>query len=134
MVITTYKTFTDGLTALSVTGVTRVFTEPPTSIGTADLPAMYIRIPRGEEGAMTFQTSGGWPTLTCDLVIVVEAVGQNTQSANYAATIELMDNLSSALRLASIGRSALVFNIDGDVQTEIAGTSYWAVVATISGH
>lgn len=133
MVITSYETFIAGLTGLTVTGISRTFTEPPTSISSADLPAMYPGLPSGEETAMTFQTSGGWPTLTCDLIVAVEAVAQDTQSANFSATVEIMDNLSSALRLASIGRSALTWMITANVQVQIAGTTYWAVVATVNG-
>lgn len=133
MAITSYETFVDSLAALTVTGVTRKFTEPPNSIGSADLPAMWPGLPSGEETAMTFQTAGGWPTLTCDLIIAVEAVAQDTQSANFAATITIMDNLSSALRLASIGRAALTWTITANALVQVAGVTYWAVIATVNG-
>jgi len=133
MIITGYRSFVDALTSLTVVGVQRKYTEPPKSISSADLPAMYPGLPSGEETAMTFQTAGGWPTLICDLIVVVEAVAQDTQSVNFAATVDIMDNLSSVLRQASIGRAALTWTMTTNVQVQIAGTTYWAVVATING-
>jgi hypothetical protein len=131
--ITSYATFTTALAALTVTGVTRKLDAPPTSIGTADLPAMWPGLPRGEEPPMTFQAGGGWPAMFCDLVIALEPVGQNTQSANYAATVTMMDNLSTALRGANIGRASLRWSITANVQVDVSGTPYWAVIATIEG-
>ena len=132
--ITSYATFTTGLAALAVTGVTRKLDAPPASLGTADLPAMWPGLPRGEEPHMTFQAGGGWPAMFCDLVIALEPVGQNTQSANYAATITMLDSLSTALRGATtIGRGGLRWSITANVQVDVSGTPYWAVIATIEG-
>ena len=133
MTITSYATYTAGLAALSVTGVTKKFTEPPGSIGTADLPAMWPGLPRGEEPAMTFQTSGGWPTLTCELIIAVEAVNQGTQAQNYALVVSILDNLSTALRTANLGRYLLTWTVNANATVEVSGTSYWAIVCTIAG-
>lgn len=133
MAITSYKTFTDAIAALSVTGVTRKFTYPPESIGTADLPAMWPGLPRGQEGAMTFTGEGGWPALFCDLVVAIEPVAQNTQSGNYAKMITMIDNVSSVLRSTPIGRAKLNWTITGNVQVQVAGITYWAVIATIEG-
>ncbi|MFA6271161.1 MAG: hypothetical protein WC657_08210, partial [Candidatus Paceibacterota bacterium] len=118
---------------LTVTGVTRKLDNPPASLGTADLPAMWPGLPRGEEPPMTFQANGGWPVLVCDLVVALEPVGQNTQSANYAATVAMLDNLSTALRGANIGRGGLRWSITANAQVDVSGTPYWAVIATIEG-
>jgi hypothetical protein len=132
--ITTYSSFTTALAALSVTGVERRYTYPPTALSTADLPAQWPGLPSGNEPMLTFQTNGGWPEMTCDLIIAVEPVGQNTQSANYNSMITAIDNLSTALRGASIGRGPLTWNITGNVQIAVAGTTYWAVIATVTGY
>ena len=132
--ITTYSTFTTALAGLSVTGVERSYTHPPTALSTADLPAMWPGLPSGDEPMLTYQTNGGWPEMTCDLIIAVEPVGQNTQSANYTDMLTSMDNLSTALRTASIGRGPLTWNITGNVQVDVAGTTYWAVIATVTGY
>lgn len=134
MTITSYTTFAGALAALSVTGVTRNLTTPPASIETADLPAMWPGLPRGEEPPFTFQTSGGWPEITCELIIAVEPIGQSTQSANYTATLSIMDALCTALRGAEIGRSLLRWTINTNVQVVVGSTTYWAVVATVTGN
>jgi len=132
--ITSYATFTTALAELSVTGVTRAFTHPPESLGTADLPALWPGLPSGNEPMLTFQTKGGWPEMTCDLVVAVEPVPQNIQSANYDDMITIIDNLSTALRAASIGRGPLTWTIAGNAQVTVAGTIYWAVIATVTGY
>ena len=130
---TSYTEFVAGLAALAVTGLKRNFTEPPASIGSADLPAMWPGLPRGSEPALTFKTAGGWPVLTCDLVIATEAKGQGTQMQNYAGMLTIMDNLSTALRATKIGRATLTWTMTANVLVEVAGTTYWAVIATIDG-
>lgn len=131
--ITTYATYTAALAALSVSGVTRKYTEPPASIGTADLPAMWPSLPHGSETPLTFAGGGGWPVLVCDLVIAIEAVNQGTQAQNYAAMIAQLDYMNTALRAASIGRAKLSWTITANAQVQVADTTYWAVIATIEG-
>ncbi len=130
--ITTYTAFTTALAALDVSGVARKYTEPPTSIG--DLPCMWPGLPHGEERPLAFTGEGGWSSCICDLVIAVEAVGQNTQSANYASTMTAIDNLSAALRATTtIGRAKLTWAISANVQVNVGGIPYWAVIATVEG-
>lgn len=132
--ITTFATFTTALAALTVTGVTRKYSAPPASLNTADLPAMWPGLPRAEEPAMTFQANGGWPALFCDIVVAIEPVGGNTQSANYAGTVTILDSLSAALRAATnVGRGGLTWTITASAQVVVADTPYWAVIATIEG-
>jgi hypothetical protein len=83
---------------------------------------------------MTFTAEGGWSSIICDLVIAVEAVAQDTQSANYTSTMTIIDALSTALRATSvIGRAKLAWSIQTNVQVAVAGIPYWAVIATIEG-
>lgn len=132
--MTTYTAFTAAIAALTVTGVSKQYTAPPASLATADLPASWPGLPRGEDGGLTFQSAGGWPVLFCDLVIAIEPVAQNTQSANYTTTVAIMDNLSTALQAATgLGRSKVSWSITANVQIQVADTTYWAVIATIEG-
>jgi hypothetical protein len=132
---TTYAAFTAALAALTVTGVTRKFANPPAAVDTADLPALWPGLPSGTEPLMTFATgsgtSGGWPAMRCDLIVALEPVGQNTQAANYAATVAMLDNLSSTLRGNHIGRGPMTWAITANVQINVSGNLYWAVIATI---
>jgi len=133
MAITSMTTFVDALEALSVTGVVKTYEGPPRALQTANLPAMWVQIPHGEEGALTFGTHGGWPTLTADLVIAYEPVAQNLQDANFKATVTQLDNVNTALRAATptgIGKSFIEWTIRQDM-IMIAENYYWAVIATI---
>src|SRR5512137_1969450 len=127
MTITTYTAFVAALMDLTVTDVIRYFDEPPASIGSADLPAMFPMLPRGSEAPFTFVSQGGWPSVFVDIVIAVEAVGQGTQPQNYAAMLDIMDHLSTALRAASIGRAKLNWTINANVNIAVGETNYWAV-------
>jgi hypothetical protein len=131
--ITSFATFTAGLAALSVTGVTRKFSNPPASLATADLPAMWPGLPQGNEPAWTFDGGGGWPELTCELIIAVEPVNQGTQAQNYAAMIAQLDYLCTALRAASLGRAKITWSVQANAQVQVADTVYWAIIATVSG-
>jgi len=131
--ITTFKTFTTYLAQLPVAGVKRLYENPPASLASADLPAKWTGLPRSTEPAMTFTSAGGWPALFCEIIIAIEPVGQSTQSANYEATIEMLDNLSEALRGASVGRAKITWEMNANVQVQVADQAYWAVMAVIEG-
>lgn len=130
MAPTTYAAFSAALAGLTVSGVTRKFTEPPASVTTADLPALWPRALTGNEPMMTFGNPGGWPVLTGELVIALEPFGQNTQGANYAAVVAMLDNLTSTLRSNFIGRGPNIFSLREDI-VQVADAAYWAVIATI---
>ena len=132
MAPTTYAAFIHGLEALAVAGVKRVFQAPPTALSTADLPAMWAQMPKGDESPITFQGGGGWPTLAADVLICVEPAGQNVQLESFAAQVTALDSLSAALRGADIGKAPLSWNIRA-VQIIVAGTAYWGVAATVTG-
>jgi len=137
MALTTYRAFIDALEALDITGVVRRYTHGPPSgaPGTADCPFQYVRFPGGEETAIVFGEQLGWPTLRAELVIGVEPVAQSTQARNFDLTVDLMDAALAALRGATcIAKSKLrVTNIRMG-EDLVAGTAYWAVMATVEGN
>ena len=129
---TAYADFVTDLAGLSISGVTRQFTYPPTSLDTADLPSSWVQLPRGDSNPLTFQANGGWPTLRADLVVAVEAVAQEQQAQNFSDVLTMMDAVMTALRSADICKGPLSWTIRQDV-VEVAGTHYWAVVAEVEG-
>lgn len=133
MAPTTYATFLAALAGLSVTGVTKKFTYPPEALSSADLPAMWPQLPRGDDKPMTFGAAGGWPELIADLCIAVEPVGQSLQHSNFDTTVTALDNLGAALRGADIGKGTLSWTIKS-ARITVAGIDYWGVVATVTGH
>lgn len=130
MTITSYTSFVAALAGLSITGVTRAYTEPPRQLNTADLPCSYPSLPSGSEALWTGDAAGGWPTMRADLVVLVEPWAQNTRSANYTATVALMDNIGAVLRAADLARSRPRWTIRTEV-VSIGDVPYWAVICTV---
>lgn len=132
MAITTYAGFLGGLAALTVSGVTSKLTYPPVSLSSAELPAQWVQLPSGGEAPITFGSAGGWPTFQAELVVAVEAVAQGREGESFAATVSMLDNVSSALRGVNLTKGPVHWSVRAAV-LEVAGLAYWAVVATVEG-
>ena len=133
--MTTFREFVDGLEVLSITGVVRQYKSGPPAQkpSTADTPAQFVRYPASDEVPLVFGEQGGWPTLRADLVILVEPVAQSTQPRNFDLTVDMMDNVVSALQGAPcITKSKLRWSIRQAIDT-VAGQQYWAVIAAVEG-
>lgn len=132
--MTTYADFVTDLGDLSITGVKRLYDEPPLSLNTADLPSQWVQFPEGEENALTLGTHGGWPTFTAQLIIAYEAVAQSTQPSNWSGTVVLMDTVAAVLRNAvgTVAKGKLTWIIN-PVIVNVAGKDYWAVSAEVTG-
>ena len=101
----TYTDYTAMLAALTVSGVAKRFTEAPAQLTTAHLPAQWPRLPSGNTEVAALDGSRGLTTYVCDLVIAVEAVGQNTQPANWKRAMALIDAMQAAI-VAAVGSAA----------------------------
>lgn len=134
--MTTYTAFIASLAGLTVTGVARSYDHTPNQLSTADLPALFPRLPEGGLNLETLSTcTDDGNTRTAELVIAIEAANQSTVSDNFSATVTMLDNLESALDteqqsggiMPMIEYGILAGNIN------ISDTDYWAVVATVTG-
>ena len=132
---TTYVNFLTNLGNLTVTSVKRAFDEPPQSLNTADLPALWVELPTGEEGPHTMQAHGGYPTYRANLVVAVEAAGQSRQPERWSDCATMMDNVATALRGAvkTVVRGQLNWSIALET-IPVAETDYWSIVATVEGY
>ena len=129
MAATTYRSFIDGLEALSISGVVQAYTEGvPASI--SRLPASFVQLPEGEERAIRAGTPTGWPTLRADLVVLYEAAGKGDQGPNFDGTVDMMDAVQAALRGFDPGQVRPSWSMRMATVT-VAGTGYWAVVASV---
>ena len=128
----TYTEYAAMLSGLTIAGVTKAYSAPPTQLSTAQLPAMWPRLPSGETTIATMTGAAGLPSLTCDLVIAVEAYGQNTQPANYAKALAIIDALQAALADEALDGVVDTWQMRLDVE-QIGDTAYWAIVATVTG-
>lgn len=133
---TTYRSFVDALEALEITGVVRRSTTGPPSGPQAvpDCPFQYVRYPGSdEERAIVFGEQGGFPHLRAELVVLVEPVAQSTQGANFDDTVDMMDNIASALRGAGCISKAKIWWALRQIIDTVAGHEYWAVLAVVEG-
>jgi hypothetical protein len=132
---TTYTNFVTNLGNLSITSVKRAFDEPPQSLNTADLPALWVELPTGEEDPFTMQAHGGYPTFRGNLVVAVEAAGQSRQPERWSDCLTMMDNVATALRAAvkTVVRGQLSWSIALETIT-VAENDYWSIVATVEGN
>lgn len=129
--MTTNAQWMAAIQAMSVSGVTRRFTYPPTSLNTADLPASWPQ---------PFDVSRQGMVSTCDdlnrrrgctYYVAIEPVPQNTQTANYEAMITMVDSLETAISALTV-----MEYVDFQIRTAIvtvAGIDYWALEVVMSG-
>lgn len=129
--MTTYRQVIDGVLALNVPGVKKVFPSPPAGLNTSDLPALWVQFPKGTESALTFGVNGGWTEFSLQLVIAFSPVSQGTQESNFDGTLAIIDNLTAALRAGRTARGGMRWEISqGSVN--VSGTDYWAVIADVT--
>ena len=133
MAITKISDFVENLSNLDVIGVHVREKFPPVSVNSADLPLMFPRLPSTNSLPLTFTDQGGWPTLRVDLVVLTKAVGEDVQEVNFTETLEMMDEIASALRTTTdLGNSKITFRIYQTV-IEVAGHDFWAVITEVEG-
>ncbi len=129
----TYTEFVEHVAAVGVVGVHRSFGAPPNQLSTADLPAKWPRLPDGDSEIATFGDDLGLDTLRCDLVVAVEAVGQNTQPANYARCLQMVDGLQAGLTVAAQA-GGVIDRWGLRLMADLVGqTPYWLIVASVTG-
>ena len=127
----TYTQFVEMLAALEVTGVQRRFSAPPAQLSTADLPAQWPRLPDGDSNIATFGGDMGLDSLRCEVAWAIEAVGQNTQPANYARCLQLIDGVQAALA-GMVGNvvDRWTLRLSADL---VGQSAYWLLVASVEG-
>ena len=128
----TYTEFVETLAAINVAGVQRRFGAPPNQLSTADLPAMWPRLPDSDSSVATFGGGMDLDTLRCEVAVCVEAVGQNMQPTNYARCLQLVDAMQAAL-VAAAG-DGVIDSWTLKLTAEMVGqTPYWLLVASVTG-
>jgi hypothetical protein len=138
--ITSYNTFINNLADLTIAGIQRKFDGPPAGVETADLPCSFPRAAEGEEGPLTVQSSGGWPTFRGSLVIILEPIAQDTSPANHAKVLDMADNISAALRGVTpssslpLGRGPINWTTTLTANEIVGERQYWALITTVEGH
>jgi len=128
-----YATYVNNLSGMSVTGVTRKYTEPPRSLNTADLPAMWPQLPTAENSSVTLTHISGLRQASVDLIIAVEPYQQSTNNANFAATIALIDNVETALVTNAASFDIDRWTIRQGILEITEGSAFWILIVTVEG-
>jgi len=133
--MTTYAQFIDRLSSMAPTGVKHVFglgSTPPAALNTADLPALWVQLPKAEHEVMTFESGKHWPTYSAEIVVAVTPSAQGMSLGKaFEDTVTLMDNLAAALDIVRPAQSKPRWTIrQGSVN--VAGIDYWAVIVEIT--
>ena len=129
----TYAEYTATLANLTISGVTKRFSQAPSQLSTAQLPAQWPRLPSGNTQVETLNGGPGLTTIDCDLVIAVEAVSQNTQPANWTKAMGLIDAMHAAIAAESVNNHVIDKWALRLAQDQIGDTVYWLIVATVTG-
>ena len=128
---TSYATFIAAVAALNITGVTRAYTEPPSRISAADMPLSFPRLPSGTHAIVTLDGySDAWPTLRCELVILIHPMQLETDDVKFADTLTYMDNATATLRNASLASAPVRWEIRSET-VFISSSLYHAVIIEI---
>lgn len=128
-----YADFVGALGNMTVTGVTKKMTSPPRQVSTAQLPLQFPRLPAGTNSVETLSSTTALKRGTCELVILIEAVGQSTLPLNFALALTLLDNLDAALGTLAASGTVDDWAIRQDAEVLADGTQFWALVATVRG-
>jgi len=124
--MTTLTEFDTALSGLSVTGVTRAYTYQALSVNTPDLPASFTRTP-GAGIDYGLETCSG-NSLSLEYVIVMEPLGQETQSVNHVIALTMIDNLKTALDTLYTA-SMFTWSARIDIET-VGGLQHWVIVTS----
>ena len=122
--MTTLTAFDAVLSGLSITGVNNAYTYQALSLHTPDLPASFTRIPGAGVGYGLETCSGN--SLSLELVVALEPLGQGTQSTNHTAALTMIDNVKTAM--ATLYTSSM-FTWNAVIAIEPIGeVQHWAIV------
>jgi len=126
----TFAEFAADLCGMTVTGVQRVYSAPPESLNSANLPALFPMLPEGDLAPLTFGAAEYSGRRTLELWIPVKAAAQGTLAEAYVGLTALMDNLDAALRTLN---DAVPYRLTWSVRASlltVAGTDYRGAVVT----
>ena len=131
----TVTAFYGALNSLVVTGVTRRYTWEPNGLSTADLPAQWVRLPGaalGIDGGYASACNDTSKERTAELVIALEAAGQDTPGIVTANLLTMIDALETALDAWDATRPGYVdYSIQAGAVT-VAGLPYWGLIANVT--
>lgn len=131
--MTTYAGFVAIVAGATITGVTTKLDYIPAAGYTGNLPLSFPRFPGGGINPETLTTcTGDGKTMTMELVVVLEPLGQGNPEPNYEATIAMMDYVEAGLGALGDFMPIVEYQIRAEGIT-LGGVGHWGVVATVTG-
>ena len=126
----TYTSFVNALSAITVAGVKRQYTAPPSQLSSADLPAMHPQLPEHTQDIISLASNTGLFVVMCELAIVIKANQQGTAAGNFAECLTMLDALNSALIDSTSALNIDRWSMRQDGVT-YGDTAYWTIVARV---
>ena len=69
---------------------------------------------------------------TCDLIVLLEPIGQGTQESNFDAAVAMMDNVETALdTLYTEGKYVFTYDIAAGIEL-LGEVQHWQVIASLN--
>jgi hypothetical protein len=131
--MTTNAAFLASIQAMTVSGVSRHYDEPPASIDIAAGPAAFPTMMDAGRGEMVTTCVDMSKVRNIGFVILVDATGQGTQSQNYGKLAALMDALETSLDGLTPGTFNFIeYSITTTGNYSLGGSEYWAIIASIT--
>ena len=123
--MTTLATFSALYRNLALTGVTSL-AAPPLSLETAHLPAKWVDTVGIDEGQLRAKGVGGERVLRCRMIVVVAAMGQDTQGERWSDAQTMVDTVNAGIKTVAEDTTTWRINL-----TPINDGAYLAVIADI---
>jgi hypothetical protein len=118
--------------ALPVPGINQATAFRPRNVDSSNLPMLYTRLPGSTRSIATLSYAPGLRNATLQVVVLVQYINLNTQAANDALTVMLLDNLAASLEAnaAALGMDSYTLTTEEDT---IGGdaTPVQAIIATV---
>jgi hypothetical protein len=129
MAATTFAAWYAAFRDLTLTGVTNL-PEAPLDLPSAKRPGKWVDVNGMGGGPFMVRKTGGWPTFTCRVVVLMEPWGQGRHATRWSDAVAMMDTLNSAITgMTSPVKGTLTWSIS--LEPDFSG--YFAVVATVEG-
>ena len=137
--MTTFTSLVASISGLTIAGVNTSFAYTLESLGNADLPASFVRLPDGDVGFAPADCVDSQIVRTIELVVLVKPVGLETAEQNFSDTVTMLDSVNTAVStwayLPAQNGIAITYSLStsGSAPEILGDTAYWAVSAVIQG-
>ena len=131
MAATTFAAFYAAFRNLSLTGVTNL-AEAPLNVPSVKLPCKWVQVAGMDGAPFIVGKIGGWPTLRCQVVVLMQPMGQDRHATRWSDAVTMVDTLNDAITgMTKPVKGTVSWSIE--LEPNFADSGYFAVVATVEG-